>query len=174
MSSPSAGGAQKMPPQKRRRVRCRRVARRDRWHVPVPPVASARHRRRLLAAPRQGSDRRPRRGDHRGPGSSELAGAPEPHAGARARPPVAAPRDLDSAFPRGPLASASLFFLPRCLGALLASGLPHRLFRTAAPKELLPAPPVTDPRPLAGRDAPALPAPSCRHPGPRRHWSGAG
>lgn len=43
------------------------------------------------------------------------------HAGLRDRLTVAAPRDLDSDFPRGRLAAASLFFPPRWRGALLSS-----------------------------------------------------
>lgn len=126
------------------------VAKRDRGHVSVPPAAITRHRRRLLSAPRRGSVRRPCRGSHRGLGSSELPGAAG-HAGAprrsQSRFARCSARRPGQRLPEGRPASASLCFLSPCRGGLLASGLPHHLLRTAAPKELLPSSPVTVPRP---------------------------
>lgn len=110
MSSPSAVGAQEMPPpQEQRRVRFRRGGEAGSGARPgglcclSPP-----HPRLLAAGSRQSSDRRHGRTCHRG-------FEPTPHPDARARdgPTVAAPRDLDSDFPRGRLAAASLFFPPQ-------------------------------------------------------------
>lgn len=153
------------------------VARRDRGHVPVPPAAISRHRRRLLSAPRRGSVRRPCRGSHRGLGSSELPSAAG-HAGAprrsQSRSARCSARRPGQRLPEGRPASASLCFLSPCRGGLLASGLPHHLLRTAAPKELLPSSLGTVPRPPVCQNAPTLPLPSCLHPRSRLHRSGAG
>lgn len=90
----------------------------------------------------------------------------EPHAGAGAHPPVAAPRDLDSAFPgRGDRGLPRFSSCPGAGGGLLGSGLP------SAPKEELPAspPPPPHPRVLA-----LAPRPSRLPPAATRDAGGIG
>lgn len=103
-----------------------------------------------------------------------LPATPELHAGARAGPRVAAPGDLDSAFPRGdPL----LPHFASCLHAgevssplvshITSSGQQRPRSCCHHSRVLSLAPPVC-------QNAPTLPVPSCLHPRSRLHRSGAG
>lgn len=130
MSSPSAVGAQKMPPQKRRRVRCRRSGEAGpaacpgapRCRIPPPSAAPCGAPEGLSPAALPGGS----------PPTRVLGAArccpatPEPHAGAR--PPVAAPRHLDSDFPRG---RSLLPPFPPCLDA--GGGSPRLWSPTSPP-----------------------------------------